>query len=167
MAKNKDKGASLPLIFGIIYCVIYIITRITAGSAYNFLHKISGVNIFSPLWLFSVFSALAFFLGGYYLGCQIKSPCSCPKGCTNRADLYKGGILFTIVFFLSLMWYPTLFIRESVVLGFFIALICFVLCVAVIYIWSRVKVCGLIFGTLFSIWWLYVTILNFLLIFKI
>lgn len=165
--RNKNKSLVLPLVFGIAYCVIYIIVRIRSGNGYDFLHKICGVELFSPLWLFSLFSALAYFLGGFYLGCEVREVTCSNTGCNQIADVYKGGILFTMVFFLSLMWYPALFIRESVVLGFFVALICFILCVAVIYIWSKVKICGLIFGILFALWWLYVTILNFLLIFKI
>ena len=165
--KNKSKSYVLPIVCGIIYCAIYVIVRIVNGNVYDFLHKISGVEIFSPLWLFSIFSAVAFFLGGCYIGLEIMYFIGGCTGCSQKADIYRGGILFTIVFFLSLMWYPTLFVRESVVLGFFVALICFVLCVSVIYIWSRVKACGIIFGILFAFWWLYVTVLNFILIFKI
>ena len=163
----KNKSYVLPLIFGIIYSAVYIIVRVSKGNGYDFLHKISGVNLFSPLWLFSLFSTLAFFFGGFYLGIVINElMCKCQSS-TDKADIYKGGILFTIVFFLSLMWYPTLFVRESVVLGFFVALICFVLCLSVLYIWGRINPVGIIFGGLFAIFWLYVTVLNFLLIFKI
>ena len=164
---TKRKSYVLPLIFGIIYSAIYIIVRVTKGNGYDFLHKISGADLFSPLWLFSLFSTVAFFFGGFYLGIVIRElTCECAS-CNDKADIYKGGILYTIVFFLSLMWYPTLFVRESVVLGFFVALICFVLCVSVMYIWGRVNATGIFFGGLFALWWLYVTILNFLLIFKI
>ena len=142
----KNKSYVLPLIFGIIYSAVYIIVRVTKGNGYDFLHKISGVNLFSPLWLFSLFSTLAFFFGGFYLGIVINElMCKC-QSCTDKADVYKGGILFTIVFFLSLMWYPTLFVRESVVLGFFVALICFVLCLSVLYIWGRINPVVILFG---------------------
>ena len=165
--KIKNKSYTLPLIFGIVYAAIYIIVRIREGNGYDFLHKISGVELFSPLWLFSLFSTVAFFFGGFYLGIEIREATESISRCNQKADIYRGGILFTIVFFLSLMWYPTLFVRESVVLGFFVALICFVLCLSVLYIWGRINPVGILFGGLFSIFWLYVTVLNFLLIFKI
>ena len=165
--RSRSKGSNLALIFGGIFAAVAIIMRTVNKSPYDFLHKIDGGNLFSPFWLFSLLYIGAFFLCGYYLGRVIDSMCARSRCVNDSAILYKGGILFTVLFFMSLLWYPTIFARESVILSFFIALICFLCSVALVSIWSKIKGSGIFFGVLICIWWLYVTVINFLLIFKI
>ena len=162
-----NRKSNLALIFGAVFAVIAIIMRTVNKSPYEFLHKIDGGNLFSPFWLFSLIFIASFFLCGYYLGRVIDSMCVKSRCVSDSTILYKGGVLFTILFFMSLWWYPTLFAREAVILSFFIAIICFLCSVALVSIWSKIKGSGTLFGVLICIWWLYVTALNFLLIFKL
>ena len=165
--RPKNSKADLALIFGIVFAVIGIIMRTVNKSPYDFLHKIDAGSLFSPFWLFSLIFIASFFVCGYYLGRVIDAICIRSRCANDRTVLYKGGILFTVLFFMSLLWYPSLFVRESVILSFFIALICFLCAIALVSIWSQIKGSGTLFGVLICIWWLYVTVINFLLIFKI
>lgn len=165
--RSRNKSSNLALIFGGVLATVAIIMRTVNKSPYDFLHKIDGGNLFSPFWLFSLLYIASFFLCGYYLGRVIDGIYSGSRCINDSAVLYKGGILFTVLFFMSLLWYPTLFARESVILSFFIALICFLCSVALVSIWSKIKGSGIFFGVLICIFWLYVTVINFLLMFKI
>lgn len=165
--RSKNSKSNLALIFGAVFAAISIVMRTVNKSPYEFLHKIDGGELFSPFWLFSLFQIASFFLCGYYLGRVIDSICTKSRCVNHSAVLYKGGIIFTVLFFMSLFWYPSLFVRESVILSFFIALICFLCSVALVSIWSKIKGSGTLFGVLICIWWLYVTVMSFLLIFKI
>ena len=167
MSCRKNKNSNLALILGVVFATIAIIMRTINKSPYEFLHRIDGGNLFSPFWLFSLLYIGMFFLCGYYLGRAINGICDRSRCVSDSALVYKGGILFTVLFFMSLLWYPSLFVRESVILGFFIALICFLCSVALVSIWSKIKGSGTLFGVIICVWWMYVTVLNFLLIFKI
>lgn len=166
MQKRNNKNNTLIYIFGVIYALSAFILRIYCKSPYSFLHKTGAYSIFPPFWLFSLLYIAACFFGGCYLGRAVLKGFSKCIPDSERADVYKGGILFSILFFLSLIWYPTLFLNEGIVLGFFIALICFILSISLISIWSKslnIKLDCI----LFCIWWFYVSVLCFILIFKI
>ncbi len=164
---SQKKIDKLQLICGATYAAIAFVVRLYCKSPYEFLYKIDEGDLFSPFWLFSILHIAAFFAGGCYLGyiiCKAVKKSLCAE---EVANIYRGGILFAVLFFMSLMWYPTLFLQISVIPAFFIAAICLILCASLIGVWSRVKGMGILWGIAFLLWWMYVTVLNFILIFKI
>lgn len=163
---GKKRIDKLQLIFGACYAAIAFIVRLYCKSPYEFLHKIDASDLFSPFWLFSIIHIAAFFSGGCYVGYIVSKVAEENRCAEEMVNLYRGGILFTVLFFMSLMWYPTLFLQISVIPAFFISVICFILSASLVGVWSRVKGIEVLWGIAFIAWWMYVTVLNFMLIFK-
>jgi tryptophan-rich sensory protein len=125
------------------------------------IHKLDSAELIPPMWIFNLLWLVWSYLSGSAAGAVI---CNVSIGRTSGREeiqAYKGGLFFISLLFLNLIWYPILFINESLFLSLVVLLtsvICSILCSAA---WQKVnRMPGLIMAA-HTIWLVYVFIVNF------
>lgn len=148
------------IVCGIIAAIFWIVVRILSGSPYDLLHKIDGIELFPPIWLYS----LCCFIWSYLLGSSvgiINETIICKKGIDYERNAYRGGIKFLLSFFLFLSYYPLMFAREAIFISVICVLLSAVSSCACSYFWLKISgIASLIMGG-FALWELYVFIISF------
>ena len=165
--KTRKESRIVPIIFGGFMVLSYIVMRFIYKGKYDFLHIISERINFPSMWIFNFLYMITLFFLGVSLGLLASELTQGGVSLQNENAFLRGGILFSIIYFLSLSWYPSLFVLELPLLSFVIILLCVLLTVFLIYAWSRVSISHTLLVFPFLLWTLYLLVLNFIIIFRI
>ena len=165
--KIKKENCLIPLIFGMFMVLSYLGMRLICHGKYDFLHIISEKIAFPPMWLFNfLYMITLFFFGvaiGFFLGFTFKGGHS-----VQTENLFLKGAVFSVaVYFLSLLWYPALFVLQMPMLSLIISIISVVFVILTLILWLRACAAYGVFVIPSTIWSVYLNILNFTLIFAI
>ncbi len=152
---------NLSLCFGTASTVCCIVSRSISKNPLELMHMIESRNIIPSLWILNLFSLIWYFLIGLALGAIIQASSEQYNLGPSILSAYRGGLFFTICFFLSLIWYPIFFSCEHLILSVlisFLALISSIICAAN---WCTVTPrSGAAIMTSFSIWSFYIMFIS-------
>ncbi len=129
-SRRSDTGIQ-PMIFGVISCICFYFSRSLFDNPLDMVHKLSGRSLIPPIWLLNLISLVFFFFLGYLFGEVISETKRKINVGERELSVYKGAMFIICGFFLSLIWYPLLFIAQklffSLILSI-IAMICLIAC---------------------------------------
>ena len=165
--KSRKDGVLMPLICGGGMVLSYIVMRFIYKGKYDFLHIISETVAFPPMWIFSFFYMISYFMLGVSLGFLIqKLSCGC-MSVLDKIFFYKGLVAYSILFFLELSWYSTLLVLQMPILSFMVMLITILSAALLLYFWSKVSIGYALFTLPCLLWSAYLLILNLTVLFTI
>ena len=161
MQRKNQFFCKTAIICGLACAAIYLTVRIICDSPYDMIHKLDSAELIPPMWIFNILWMIWGFLSGVAAGSLIQAISDGRIIGREEIFAYKGGLFFISCFFLSLIWYPLMFVNQSLFLSLCTALssaICSVICAC---IWKRVNNSSCIVMSAHSIWLFYVFIVNF------
>ena len=123
MSRNTSVFNATSLVFGIICAVCAFLSRTLSGSPIDMIHKLDGLQMLPPIWIFNFLCVAWYFAIGAALGAVIRglfSSCACGRG---EANAYKGTIFLICSFFLGLIWYPLIFSAGALFWGLVISIL--------------------------------------------
>ncbi len=165
--KIKKENCLIPVVVGCFMMLSYISMKLICRGKYNFIHIISERIALPPMWIFNSLYLVSLFLLGVGAGFCAKQILF--EGCSIEAEnlFYKGGVFFVAVYFLSILWYPVIFVLQMPIFSLFIALLCLVFVIATFIFWFRVSSVYSLFILSYVLWAAYLEILNLIIIFTI
>ncbi len=149
-----------------IWCAIITtfcgyISKTCFGNPIDMLHKIGGLKIMPPIWIFNLLSLFSFFLIGLSSGWIIDSVILRENIGDRELHAYKGGIFASFTFFSSIIWFPTMMYAERIFISLIISAICTMSSILCSIEWSQVSPRGSSFTFLAcSIWNIYIMFFN-------
>lgn len=162
MSGKKSIINGVSLVCGIAGAVFAFICRTLSGSPIDTLHKLSNINVLPPIWIFNLLSVVWYFLISAAAGSVIKNIADGSLCGRSEAAAYRGIAFFLISFFMGLIWYPVFFISQAVFIALVISLVTTltsVLC-AYSYFSAGENAAGVIMAA-YSIWTVYIFVINF------
>ncbi|MBE6584185.1 MAG: tryptophan-rich sensory protein [Ruminococcaceae bacterium] len=161
MSRNTSIINGTSLFCGIISAVCAFFARMLSGSPLDMVHKLEGIDILPPIWIFNLLSVAWYFLIGAAAGAVIHGV---NKGCVRGKEeiwAYRGGIFFSVTFFSGLIWYPLFFVGEALFFSLVTSIIITLSAVLCAYFWFGAKInnAALIMSA-YTIWTFYVLIVN-------
>lgn len=163
----KKENAILPLTCGLFMVLSYVIMRMIYRGRYDFLHIISEKIAFLPMWIFNFLYMLTLFLFGFGIGLFIGLIFRGGQSIQLENIFLKGALCVIAVYFLCLLWYPSLFVLQMPFLSLIISILSVSLITIAIIFWLRACASYGIFLIPLAVWLVYLNILNFILIFTI
>lgn len=169
MSPRRNKASSdvikrCAIICGSVYAVLGFFVRICTKSPYNTVHILEADAYLPAIWLFNFLCIFWFFVCGIASG-SIFGRMLCGR-ISGREEifLYRGGLFFVSMFFLSLIWYPLFFGGEAIALSLLIIFLC-VICSAMCALsWRGISVFSCIIMIANSLWLFYILLVNLLVI---
>ena len=165
--KIKKESLSLPVIFGCFMLFSYIVMKFICRGKYEFLHIISAKTAFPPMWVFNLLFIIGlFFLGvaaGFFLNSLIENKFSIQI----ENLILRGFVLLVAIYFLSLLWYPFLFVMQMPIFSYIFSLMAVIMSVLLLIFWIKACSAYSFFIIPFLLWSVYLNILNFFIIFTI
>lgn len=150
------------VLVGILLTVAGIAVRAWVGSPYPTILALGISEITPPAWVMTLVWSLWFFVIGCAAGFVLAYRCPGIDG-----EKYRGVLLFVLLAFLELAWYPTLFGAQLVFLSVLESVGALCLSLAVTFAFYRVtKFAGMLM-LLHDVWLLYMMILNFALLIRV
>ena len=151
---------SCALILGGICVIVCFISLAVSGTPYDAVHRLDGIGVIPPLWLWRIMLLIWSFLAGAAMGATVSGGASRKYSNCNDAQIYKGMVFFVVAFFMFILHYPLLFCCERLLLSLMASLIagaCAAICGG---IWSKVNrvAAVMVFG--FTFWLIYVTFIT-------
>ena len=168
MSKNSSIINGISLICGIVGALCVFLSRMLSGNPLDMIHKLDGLNVIPPIWIFNFLSVIWYFLIGAAVGLTLKE-LNNGHSCGQSAIAgYRGIAFFLITFFVCLIWYPTFFSAQAIFISFVMCLAVCISAVCCAYNWffAKVKIAALIM-TAYSVWSLYILIINLSVLFGI
>ena len=167
MSRKVSIINGMSLICGIVAAVFAFVARLLSGSPLDMIHKLEGLEILPPIWIFNLLSVAWYFLIGAAAGCvivSIKSRCTCGR---EEIWAYKGGLCFLFAFFCGLIWYPVFFVGEALFFSFLTSVIVTLSAVLCAYFWFGAKInkSALIMSA-YAIWSFYMLVVNVSVLFR-
>ena len=147
------------VICGIIYACIGFFIRIGVEDPYTFLHTLGVGAFMPPLWIFNLMSVFWYFISGAAAGVTIGIVACGKLGSCSEKNLYRGGMLFIVLFFSSLIWYP-LFFSTKLFLSLLISLLALASCVLCAFFWRTLSTFVFISLCATGLWQFYVLLIN-------
>lgn len=137
--------------------IIAFIVRAAVGSPYRVISYCGLQNIIPLVWVMVlVWIVFYILLGGAYgsvMGCVC---------CHDDALRYKGGMLFVLMMALGYVWYPLFFGAAALFAALFVCEAVLILSVMCAILFMRVRKWAGWVMVLYSIWMLYMVMLNFM-----
>lgn len=150
----------VPLFFALSLMLLCLAVKILTPIPLTLMHRLRPSDVFPPLWLFNLLSMLWYFLLGFAAGSAFDSAASGRAGGRGEIRIYKGGLFFVALLFLSLIWYPLFFIGERFFLALLLVLLSIASSVLCAVIWSKHSVSVGITVAAFALWQVYSAFLN-------
>lgn len=148
------------LILGGICLTVCLISLAVSGTPYDAAHRLDGIGVIPPLWIWRLVLMIWSFLAGAAAG-AIVSSCTVKKlGACQEAQIYKGAVFLTVAFFLFILHYPLLFCCERLLLSLvasLTAVACAVICGG---FWSKVNCFAAVTVIGFAFWLTYTTFIT-------
>ena len=168
MSKKTSIINGISLVCGIAFAVCAFLCRMITPSPIDMIHKLDGLKVLPPIWIFNLLSVAWCFLMGAAAGVVIKELSEGHLCGRSAISAYQGLVFFLVAFFVSLMWYPAFFGAQVIFISF---VMCLAVCISSIccaYNWflAGVKTAALIMSA-YSIWSMYILIINLSVLFGI
>lgn len=162
MSKKTSLINGLSLAFGIAGAVCVFISRVLSGSPLDMIHKLEGIDVLPPIWIFNLLSAAWGFLICAALGAVIKRINDGGGFGQSEMHSYRGIAFFLVTFFMGLLWYPVFFAAQAIVIALLISLVTTVFAVCSAYDWFCAENNSpAVIMSAYSIWSIYILIINF------
>lgn len=147
------------LIFGVVQVILCVWVRILSRNPYEMLHRLNASDVLPPIWLFNFLSMIWFFVSGVAFGIIIYRIVARRNGLSEVIAGYKGGLFYVALVFLCLNWYPLFFCcRPAVALIISLAsVMCAVFCGI---IWQKIDRYAALIMLSYSVWLVYIFIVN-------
>lgn len=165
--KIKKDNCLIPLAFGVLAILWYLVIKIICRGKYDFLHIISGKITFPPMWLFNFIYMISLFLLGVSAGLFVRDKLCLGQSIQTENLFLKGAVFAVAVYFLSLLWYPLLFALQMPLLSLIILLLSVISVVLTLIFWLKACASYGVFVIPITVWLIYLSILNLILIFAI
>ncbi len=123
MRKKYNHGGSTGTVFGVISCICFYFSRSLFTNPLDMVHKLSGKSIIPPMWLLNLMSLVFAFFLGYSFGSILNITKKGINAGVKEVSVYKGAVFLVCGFFLSLIWYPIMFIAEKILFSLIISVI--------------------------------------------
>lgn len=165
--KPSSKPHSISLFSIILGASLMIIRTLSVSihpSPYDMIHKLDINGIIPPLWLLNLSFSVLFFMLGYSAGAVICKCVSSGKGIYDAVSSYRGGMFFTLTFFLLIVHYPLFFILERLLLSLIVAILSVIASIICAISWSRVSPFSTFIMTACAIFSAYLTLINLLIL---
>lgn len=168
MSKKTSIFNGISLVCGIIGAVCAFLCRMITPSPLDMIHKLDGLNVLPPIWIFNLLSVVWCFLMGAAAGIVIKDLTDGHLCGRSAISAYQGLVFFLVAFFLGIMWYPTFFAAQAVFISFIMCLVICVssVCCAINWFSAGIKTAALIMAA-YSIWSTYILVINLSVLFGI
>ncbi len=161
MSRNTSLMNGMSLICGVIAAICAFISRVIFGSPLDMIHKLEGIDLLPPIWIFNFICVAWYFFIGVAAGTVINGVSK--KAVCGREELwaYRGGLFFLITFFSGLIWYPVFFVAQAIFISFAVSLAVTLGSLICAYFWfgSGVTIPALIVSAN-TIWSFYLLIVN-------
>jgi hypothetical protein len=118
MSNKNSMINGLSLLLGAVCAVFAFLARAVSGSPLDIIHKLYGLELLPPIWLFNFLSVAWSFLIGAAAGAVIYGAASNKICGAQKIGAYIGLCFFLVSFFMSIIWYPLLFSAEALFLSF-------------------------------------------------
>ena len=162
--KEYDFYRGCAFICGGFYAAIGFLVKIFSKSPHNAVHLLGIKNFIPPVWIFNLISLLFFFVSGCAAGIVIGKIIKGRARCKGEMYIYKGGIFFISLLFLTLIWYPLFFSGEFLFFSLIISLISLTCSILVACMWFYVNSFSCILISANCAWLFYVFCVNLLVI---
>lgn len=157
---NSEVIKRTALIFGGVYAAIGFIVRIMSDSPFNAIHVLGAGAFLPPVWIFNLFCLFWMFACGTAGGAVVaKIFCGRISG-DKVLMIYRGGLFYIAMFFLSMLWYPKFFSGEALALSLllsFLSVLCSAICA---FQWKCAGIYELISMSANSLWLFYIFLVN-------
>ena len=162
MSRRSSIINGVSLIGGIVGAVFAFISRMLSGSPIDMLHKLGDVGVMPPIWIFNLLSVAWYFLIGAAAGNVIKNIADGSLCGRSEAAAYRGLAFFLVAFFMGLIWYPVFFVSQAIFISLLVCLITTLTSVLCAYAWlSAGETAAGVIVAAYSIWTVYIFIINF------
>lgn len=137
------------------------ITRIVSGSPFDTVHKLDTCDMIPPMWIFNLLSVIWAFIIGLAAGGIVTAVSSGRCGGASQISAYRGGLFFISSFFLGIIWYPTFFCSQSLLISLLLALCALICNVVCAFNWYNLPVAAppLIMSA-YVLWLFYIVFMN-------
>ena len=160
MSRGKSIINVTGLICGAVCAACAFLSRTISGNAFDMAHKIQDLGVMPSMWIFNLLSVIWYFVIGVAIGMAVQgSDGACRE---NTLEIYRGGLFFVTAFFLGLIWYPMFFVTQVLFLALLVSIILTACAVVCAYAWFKagIGISGVAMSA-FSVWSLYVVVINF------
>ncbi len=148
------------VIFSLVFLVIAFIVRGAAGSPFRVISYCNLRSVIPPVWLMVILWVAWYIVLGGVFGSVLFG-----HVCRDEVAKYKGGMLFMLMMALGYLWYPIFFGAAALLFALFVAEAVLALAfLSAIYFFRVRKGAGWIMLG-FSLWMIYMVLLNIMCLF--
>lgn len=168
MSNRNSIINGVSLVLGAVCAMLAFLARTVSGSPLDMIHKLYGLEMLPPIWLFNFLSVAWCFLIGVAAGAVIYGALN-KKACGRQeVESYIGLCFFLVSFFMSIIWYPLLFAAQALFLAFIACVLVTVSAILCAYWWFRASGgAPAVIMAAYAIWSIYICVVNIAVLFGI